>query len=165
MAIIADDQLSQEPKPEFEPECRRMKLKANVFRLLREQGTGALIVSSRRARLHRLPPSLPTLTLASREKPAPFSFRHFSSTHVPSDEPFQITFEDPSRKGLFYHLVSPPTPLSDTHPAFAVSLLPDPPPLSESCTVLGWLPAETPGGDREAGLNDFVENRACAVLT
>ncbi|KAH9973962.1 hypothetical protein BGW80DRAFT_1436942 [Lactifluus volemus] len=68
------------------------------------------------------------------------------------------TFEDPSRKGLFYHLVHPPTPLSNTHPVFAVSLLPDPPPLSESSTVLGWLPAETPGDDREAGLNDFLEN-------
>lgn len=28
--------------------------------------------------------------------------------------------------------------------------------------MLGWLPAETPGDDREAGLNDFVQNRACA---
>jgi hypothetical protein len=26
--------------------------------------------------------------------------------------------------------------------------------------VIGWLPAETPGDDRDAGLNDFVENRA-----
>ncbi|KAI0251847.1 hypothetical protein BJV78DRAFT_1125541 [Lactifluus subvellereus] len=134
-----------------------MKLKTNVFRLLGKQGTGALILSSRRARFRQLPPSLPTL--ASREQPASFpSFRHFSSTHVLSDEPFQTTFEDPSRKGLFYHLVPPPTPLSNTHPVFALSLLPDPPPLSKSCTVLGWLPAETPGDDHEAGLNDFVEN-------
>jgi hypothetical protein len=45
-----------------------------------------------------------------------------------------------------------------------VSLLPDPPPSSQSSTVLGWLPAETPGDDRDAGLNDFVENRARSFL-
>ncbi|KAN0107752.1 hypothetical protein V8E52_009841, partial [Russula decolorans] len=68
------------------------------------------------------------------------------------------TFEDPSRKGLFYHLVPPPTPLSATRPVFAVSLLADAPPSPESSTALGWLPAETPGDDGNAGLNDFVEN-------
>jgi hypothetical protein len=133
------------------------RMKANVFRVLGKQGTGALIVSSRCPRLRRLLPLLPTIL------PRHQQHRHFSSTHVPLDEPFQTTFEDPSRKGLFYHLVPPPTPLSDTHPVFAVSLIPDPPPLSESCTVLGWLPAETPGDDREAGLYDFVENRTCAA--
>ncbi|KAH9048893.1 hypothetical protein EDB84DRAFT_1434011 [Lactarius hengduanensis] len=74
------------------------------------------------------------------------------------------TFEDPSRKGLFYHLVPPPTPLSDTRPVFALSLLANPPPSSESSTVLGWLPAETPGDDREAGLNDFVQNPRFMLL-
>jgi hypothetical protein len=133
-------------------------MKANVFRVLGKQGTGALIISSRRPWLRRLPPSPPT-TLASHLQRR----RHFFSTHALSDEPFKATFEDPSRKGLFYHLVPPPTPLSDIHPVFAVSLLPDPPPLSESRTVLGWLPTETPGDDHEAGLNDFVENRACAA--
>jgi hypothetical protein len=133
-------------------------MRANVFRVFGKQRTGALIASSpRRPWLRRPPPSLPTPLATHR----PY-YRHFSSTHVLSDEPsFQTTFEDPSRKGLFYHLVHPPTPLSNTHPVFAVSLLPDPPPLSESSTVLGWLPAETPGDDREAGLNDFLENRTC----
>ncbi|KAI9513407.1 hypothetical protein F5148DRAFT_1296873 [Russula earlei] len=66
---------------------------------------------------------------------------------------------DPERRApLFYHLVPPPTPLSDTRPVFAVSLLSDPPRSSASSTVLGWLPAETPGDDRDAGLNDFVAN-------
>jgi len=72
--------------------------------------------------------------------------------------PTSTTFEDPSRKGLFYHLVPPPTPLSDTRPVFAVSLLADAPPSPESSTVLGWLPAQTHGDNRDAGLNDFVEN-------
>jgi hypothetical protein len=39
-----------------------------------------------------------------------------------------------------------------------VSLLADAPPSPESSTALGWLPAETPGDDGNAGLNDFVEN-------
>jgi hypothetical protein len=131
-------------------------MKANVFRVLSRQG---LLVSSRRPRLRRLLPLLPTIL------PRHQQHRHFSSIHVPPGEPFQTqtTFEDPTRKGLFYHLVPPPTPLSDTHPVFAVSLLPDPPPLSESCSILGWLPAETPGEDHEAGLNDFVDNRTCAA--
>ncbi|KAF8480061.1 hypothetical protein DFH94DRAFT_630740 [Russula ochroleuca] len=130
---------------------------ANVVRVLGKQGTGALILpSTRRAWLVRRPQS------SSRPRP-PLSFRHFtsSSAHALPDGPppaSTSTFEDPSRKGLFYHLVPPPTPLSATRPVFAVSLLADAPPSAESSTVLGWLPAETPGNDRDAGLNDFVEN-------
>ena len=151
-------------------QSRRMK--ANVVRVLGKQGTGALVLSStRRAWLRRRPQS-PLLTLAShveRERLAPpHSPRHFTSSPVralPSNGaspeiPTNTTFEDPSRKGLFYHLVPPPTPLSATRPVFAVSLLADTPPSPESSTVLGWLPAETPGDDCNAGLNDFVENRA-----
>lgn len=136
---------------------------ANVFRALGKQGTGALIISSSRCAWLRRSPAPLLLTPASHGRLAPFSFRPFASTRAPSDElSAQTTFEDPSRSGLFYHLVRPPTPLSDTRPVFALSLLPDPPPSSESSTVLGWLPAETAGDDRGAGLNDFVENRACA---
>ena len=54
--------------------------------------------------------------------------------------------------------------MSATRPVFAVSLLADAPPSSESSTVLGWLPAETPADDRDAGLNDFVQNRALPLL-
>ncbi|KAG0704132.1 hypothetical protein DFH29DRAFT_913101 [Suillus ampliporus] len=62
---------------------------------------------------------------------------------------------DPSRPDLFYHLVSLPT----SGPAYALSFLTQPPPTPDSCSVIGWLPAETTGeGDAEAGLNDFVEN-------
>lgn len=112
--------------------------------------TGALLLASaRHTRLRRPPLPSPT-RLCHKQQLEPLSVRHFSS------------FEDPSRKGLFYHLVLPPTPLSDTRPVFAVSLLADPPPFSESSTVLGWLPAETPGDDHEAGLNDFVQNRTYA---
>jgi hypothetical protein len=149
-------------------QSRRMK--ANVARVLGKQGTGALLLSStRRAWLRRRPQS-PLLRLASHvERLAPpHSLRHFTSSPVhalPSDGPSpeiptSSTFEDPSRKGLFYHLVPPPTPLSAARPVFAVSLLADAPPSPESSTVLGWLPAETPGDDGNAGLNDFVENRA-----
>lgn len=142
-------------------------MRASVVRVLGKQGTGALLLSStRRAWLLRRP----LLTLASHvERLAPpHTHRHFTSSPahaLPSDRPSaeiptSTTFEDPSRKGLFYHLVPPPTPLSDTRPVFAVSLLADAPPSPESSTVLGWLPAQTPGDDRDAGLNDFVENRA-----
>src|SRR5258707_2892148 len=144
-------------------------MRANVVRVLGKQGTGALVSSTRRAWIRRRPQSAPLSSLASHvERLAlPHSPRHhrqFTSWRCssgPSPEiPTSITFEDPSRKGLFYHLVPPPTPLSDTRSVFALSLLADAPPSSESRTVLGWLPAETPGDDRDAGLNDFVENRA-----
>ena len=138
-------------------------MKSNAFRgVLGKQGAGALLLSScRHARLRRLP--LPSYTLsAHKQRPRPLSVRHFSSTWSLKDQ--TITFEDPSRKGLFYHLVPPPTPLSSTRPVFAVSLLADPPPFSDSSTVLGWLPAETPGEDQEAGLNDFLQNCACAAF-
>ncbi|KAI9513411.1 hypothetical protein F5148DRAFT_966923, partial [Russula earlei] len=55
------------------------------------------------------------------------------------------TVKDPARRRLFYHLVPPSSPLSDTRPT--------PPPSSVSSIVLGWLPAETPD-DRDPGLND-----------
>ena len=140
-----------------QPASRRMW--ANVVRVLGKQGTGALVLSSttRRAWLRR--PQPPRLA-----PPLPRHFALSSSAHAPSDGRIpassSTTFEDPARKGLFYHLVPPPTPLSNTRPVFAVSLLADAPPSPRSSTVLGWLPAETPADDRDAGLNDFVENRA-----
>ncbi|EPQ51902.1 hypothetical protein GLOTRDRAFT_80907 [Gloeophyllum trabeum ATCC 11539] len=82
-----------------------------------------------------------------------YSTRHPSS---PSDQP--QSFADPTRPDLFYHLLPPPTPLSPTAPAFALSFLPSPPPSATSCTIIGWLPAE--GAGEQAGLNDFVENPA-----
>jgi len=84
-----------------------------------------------------------------------------------------IVFPDPNRSDLFYHVVNPPTPLSKSLPAFALSFLNHTPPRVDSSTVLGWLPAETymtdspdtPGMDHahqtketSAGLRDFVEN-------
>ncbi len=132
-------------------------MKTNVFRrILGKQGT-LLLVSSRHVRPRGL--SLPLPSLAPRRQQ--HTTRHFSSTLSRTEQSSRTTtFEDPSRKGLFYHLVPPPTPLSASRPVFAVSLLADPPPFSESSTVLGWLPAQTPADDREAGLNDFVENGA-----
>lgn len=78
-----------------------------------------------------------------------------------------ISFPDPQRPDLFYHFVHPPTPLSASLPAFALSFLPKTPPTPESSTVIGWLPAQTyvtdtpdtPVAKRTgAGLNDFREN-------
>ncbi|PFH53424.1 hypothetical protein AMATHDRAFT_1090 [Amanita thiersii Skay4041] len=78
------------------------------------------------------------------------------------------TFPDPTRPDLYYHLVGPPTPVSDSHPAFALSFLSSPPPTKsgserESAGVIGWLPAVVEHvagaeGGEEAGLNDFKEN-------
>jgi hypothetical protein len=141
-------------------------MKTNAFReILGKQGTGALLpASSRHLRLRRLPLPSPVLSGLGHKRWQLLSVQHFSSTRSLKAQSSQTTtFEDPLRKGLFFHLVPPPTPLSATRPVFAVSLLADPPPFSESSTVLGWLPAETPGDDREAGLNDFVQNRACAA--
>ena len=70
------------------------------------------------------------------------------------------SFADPTRPDLFYHLLHPPTPFSSSLPMFALSFLPAPPPIPDSCTIIGWLPAATEGADGEAGLNDFKENRA-----
>ena len=140
-------------------------MKSSAFRgVLAKHGTGAFFLASHRhACLRRLP--LRSSTLSGHEqRPRLLSVRHFSSTWSLKDQDQITTFEDPSRKGLFYHLVPPPTPLSDTRSVFAVSFLSDPPPFSESSTVLGWLPAETPGDDHEAGLNDFVQNCAYTVF-
>jgi len=137
-----------------------------VVRVLGKQGTGALLLSSTRRVCQSRRPLLALASHVERHAP-PHSPRHFTSSPVhalPSEDesspeiPTSTTFEDPSRKGLFYHLVPPPTPLSDTRPVFAVSLLADAPPSPESSTVLGWLPAQTHGDNRDAGLNDFVEN-------
>ncbi|KAJ7628456.1 hypothetical protein FB45DRAFT_918333 [Roridomyces roridus] len=65
------------------------------------------------------------------------------------------SFTDPTRPDLHYHLVDPPTPLSSSLPAYALSFLPT---LARTATVIGWLPAATATSDAEAGLNDFVEN-------
>ena len=98
---------------------------------------------------------LPTIPLRSR--------RPYSSQMT------DIIIPDPNRSDLFYHVVNPPTPLSKTLPAFAISFLHHSPPRLDSSTVLGWLPAETymtgsPDADYQnketsASLRDFVGNR------
>ena len=79
----------------------------------------------------RLP--LASFTLSGhKQQPELHSVQHFPSTGLSKI----TTFEDPLRKGLFYHPVPPPIPLSDTRSVFAISFLSDPPPFSESSTVL-----------------------------
>jgi len=79
-----------------------------------------------------------------------------------------VVFPDPNRPDLFYHLVNPPTPLSSSLPAFALSFLDTAPPSVNSPTVIGWLPAQTHANDasgpsqsqqKVAVLQDFVGNR------
>jgi hypothetical protein len=95
------------------------------------------------------PPRAPLFNRTSTTRTQSLLTRHSSSSS---------TISDPSRPDLFYHLVSLPTPTPT--PAYAVSFLTQPPPTPDSCSVVGWLPAETAGQqDAEAGLNDFVQNR------
>ncbi|KAF9011889.1 hypothetical protein BDQ17DRAFT_1396930 [Cyathus striatus] len=79
------------------------------------------------------------------------------------------SFPDPSRPDLYYHFLDPPTPLSASLPAFALSFLSEPPNYPESPVVVGWLPATYEADyskeddlglekQQDAGLNDFKEN-------
>ncbi|KAF8639143.1 hypothetical protein AX17_001633 [Amanita inopinata Kibby_2008] len=101
------------------------------------------------------------------------SFLHHSCrrSDIPSSDnsPFiegTTTFSDPARPDLFYHLVSPPTPISTSQPAFALSFTASPPERADSSAVIGWLPAvyeqrperENGQSQEEACLEDFKEN-------
>ncbi|GAV99529.1 hypothetical protein LENED_000990 [Lentinula edodes] len=69
------------------------------------------------------------------------------------------SFVDHTRPDLFYHLLEPPTPLSPDVPVYALSFLPSAPPVPNSATIIGWLPASTESQtEQDAGLNDFKEN-------
>ncbi|KAF5392742.1 hypothetical protein D9757_000811 [Collybiopsis confluens] len=81
-----------------------------------------------------------------------------SSGSAPTPELPPGSFSDPTRLDLFYHFLEPPTPLSSSAPAYALSFLPSPPPSAESSSIIGFLPAGTSDADQEAGLNDFKEN-------
>lgn len=72
------------------------------------------------------------------------------------------SFVDHTRPDLFYHLSEPPTPLSPDAPVYALSFLPSASPVSNSATIIGWLPASTESQtEQDAGLNDFKENSTC----
>ncbi|KAF8323724.1 hypothetical protein DL93DRAFT_2027985, partial [Clavulina sp. PMI_390] len=75
--------------------------------------------------------------------------------------PSQTSVEDPTRPGLFYHLVQ-----TSARPVYAVSFLHLAPKSEQSKTVIGWLPATTEttsesseSAEEEAGLQDFVPNQ------
>ncbi|EJD52061.1 hypothetical protein AURDEDRAFT_83047 [Auricularia subglabra TFB-10046 SS5] len=66
------------------------------------------------------------------------------------------SFEEPSRPGLFYHLVS-----SRRGPIFAVSLLEATPWTPTSATVIGSLPTTSDdGANSDATFEDFIPNPA-----
>ncbi|KIM46791.1 hypothetical protein M413DRAFT_64043 [Hebeloma cylindrosporum] len=90
-----------------------------------------------------------------------------------SSQMTDIFYEDPNRADLFYHFVQPPTPLSRSIRAFAVSFLNATPASPDSETIIGWLPAQTyqtdtpdtsssrtsqQGRRTTAGLHDFIPN-------
>lgn len=95
----------------------------------------------------RLRAPLRTLTLTARATPA---LARANSTLAPGSS------QDPSHPHLYYH----PSPTGATTPThMTLSFLPRPPAVASSKCVLGTLPALP-----DAGLNDFVENRAFRPL-
>ncbi|RSH83571.1 uncharacterized protein EHS24_007259 [Apiotrichum porosum] len=95
----------------------------------------------------RLRAPLRTLTLTARVTPA---LARANSTLAPGSS------QDPSHPHLYYH----PSPTGATTPThMTLSFLPRPPAVASSKCVLGTLPALP-----DAGLNDFVENRAFRPL-
>ncbi|KAF8330754.1 uncharacterized protein EI90DRAFT_3059184 [Cantharellus anzutake] len=72
--------------------------------------------------------------------------------------PEQTSFEDPERRGLYYHLVGATT--NKELSSYAVSFLEEPPRNVSSPTILGILPAVSSEGEesQEAGLHDFQPN-------
>ncbi|PPQ89226.1 hypothetical protein CVT25_001305 [Psilocybe cyanescens] len=94
------------------------------------------------------------------------AYTTISPSPLPSQEQTpDVVFPDPNRPDLFYHFTPPPTPLSPTLPAFALSFLDVAPPGGmDSPAVIGWLPAQTQapegkaGSESESTLDDFVGN-------
>lgn len=134
--------------------------------LLRRPNTTYVLISQRRACAALSLSSRHTLslhTLCTRfirqqantsRKPCERFTRSFTTSQT--ENGVAETFPDPDRPDLFYHLFTPPTPLSSTHPVYALSFLSSPPSSIMSASVIGWLPAS--GEGEGAGLNDFVEN-------
>ena len=92
-----------------------------------------------------------------------------SSRTYTTSQKTDISYADPHRPDLYYHLMYAPTPASADQPVFALSFLEVPPPDLDSVTVIGWLPAvtyttDTPGTPEEQirghepTLDDFVPN-------
>lgn len=86
-------------------------------------------------------------------------WRRPASWHPRTYSTLQPPVQDPSRPDIYYHLLS--SSASPT-PRFAISFLDT---YEGDNEVVGWLPAAA-GEGGEAGLNDFVENRAsCSRLS
>ena len=111
--------------------------------------------------LHAASRSTPKVAITRALRPSTQLAATFSYARTYSTPGSATIFPDPDRPDLFYHLVDPPSALSRSHPVFALSFLSDPLPTSDSCAVIGWLPAAAEAEAQEAGLNDFRENSAC----
>lgn len=104
--------------------------------------------------VYRILPPGPTFSLARFHRSCQRSNTLFPSPEVSG----QTSFSDPERPDLYYHLVDPPTPVSASQPAFALSFLSTRPKTVDSSAIIGWLPAVSGQGQEGAGLNDFKEN-------
>ncbi len=109
-------------------------------------------VASRR--VCRILPLGPTFSLARFHR----SCQRSNSLSPSPELSSQTSFSDPERSDLYYHLVDPPTAVSASQPAFALSFLSMRPKTADSSAIIGWLPAVSGQGQGEAGLNDFKEN-------
>ncbi|KIJ47496.1 hypothetical protein M422DRAFT_163965 [Sphaerobolus stellatus SS14] len=93
-------------------------------------------------------------TSSSRQRrPCLVNYRTYSTTESPP-----TTIQDPQKPSIYYHVLSAPNPLSNELPAYAVSMLDQPPKDAYSPAIMGWLVAASPETDQEAGIGDFKGN-------
>lgn len=138
----------------------------------RSLSTSGLLLTRWQPSMSRMVPHHLTRSLAHASQVSGPKHRLYSTQTT------DIVFPDPNRSDLYYHFVNPPTPLSSTLPAFALSFLGTTPPSADSSTVIGWLPAQTYVTDTpdelgpentaqretQATLQDFVPNRQSPPL-
>lgn len=118
--------------------------------------------------LTRLRPGITAWTLWRQ----PYTFMPLTSTRKYSvislkahSESNSRVLADPERPDLFYHLLEPPSAVSETNHVFGLSFLNTLKSRDDvlSPRIIGYLPASEGGHAIEAGLNDFRENRRSTV--
>lgn len=129
-----------------------------LSRPLSQTGFGNPARRPYRGRINRIP----VVKYGSLHTSCHVSFPNSAMESTPGHDLPSGSFVDHTRPDLFYHLLEPPTPLSPDVPVYALSFLPSAPPVPNSATIIGWLPASTESQtEQDAGLNDFKENSAC----